>query len=287
MVMSSVLVGLFSMVAAVGFAYWFLNRITLRLPEQTEAFLMRFGKFEKSVTQPGLHWLPQMILPWVQIIKVSKRVDYRTYKAIQVNDRYGTTVVVDLWLEFQITDAYRALFSVEHWEEVFQSVVIHSTASILSAKTVDEILKHRMELAEKLSESVTKETQRWGISLKGAMIQNIGLLPEISKQFLHSVAARIERTKAQLEEEGRLRVAHLEATTSRQIANLNGQARAQLPLEIGEFYKSFAADSLLHNKFQKYWELMNLDPRKTVTFSGFEHSKLDAAEVVQALDAMM
>lgn len=283
----SIFIGFLSFGAVVWVVNWCWSKMTLQLPEQTEAFLMSFGRFEKSFKTPGLYWVPSLLLPWTHLIKISKHIDYRTYKSIQVNDRFGTTVIIDLWLEFKISDPYRALFSVEHWEEALQSVVLHSTSSILSSQTIDEILKHRSELAERLQIAISIETERWGVQLRGAMIQNIGLLPEISKRFFQSVAAKIERTKALVEEEGRLKVASLEATTSRRIAELNGQARSQLPLEIGHFYKELLTDPNWLAQFQKFWELTNLDPRKTVTFSGFSDSPLGATEMAKAVESVM
>jgi regulator of protease activity HflC (stomatin/prohibitin superfamily) len=279
--------GLLSIIILFGTTYWLFNKLTLQVREQSESVLLSFGKLEKKFTKSGLHWVPQKIFPWVNTISVSKQIDHRTYKSIQVNDRFGTTVVVDLWIEFRISEPYRALFSVENWEEVLQSVVVHSTASILCSQTVNEILKHRTELSEQLKASIALETERWGISLLGAMIQNIGLLPEISKQFFQSVAARIERTTAFIQEEGRLNVARLDASTAHRIAEMNGLARSQLPIEISNFYQSLAADPMLLKKFQEYWELINLDPRKTVTFSGFSEHPLAVVEATKAIESVL
>jgi regulator of protease activity HflC (stomatin/prohibitin superfamily) len=287
MVASSVAMGICATLGLAVLGYWFFDRLTMQVQEQSESFLLSFGKLEKRLSRPGLHWTPSRLLPWVSCISVSKQIDYRTYRGIQVNDRYGTTVVVDLWLEFRISEPYRALFSVENWEEVLQSVVVHSTASILCSQTVEEILKHRTELAEQLQASIALETERWGITLTGAMIQNIGLLPEISKQFFQSVAARIERTTALVREEGRLQVAKLDATTAHKVAELNGLARSQMPMEIGKFYQTLSTDPVLLEKFKAYWELNNLDPRKTVTFNGFTESPIGAVEATKAIESMM
>jgi regulator of protease activity HflC (stomatin/prohibitin superfamily) len=283
----SIALGVALVGVSVGFIYLFFHMFTLQINEQSEIFILKFGKFVKSFRNPGLYFLPSKILPWINLITVSRKIDYRTYKEIQVNDRFGTTMVIDLWIEFRIADPYKALFGVEDWEDVLNGVVIHSTASILCSLTVDEILKHRSELAEQLRASLAVETDRWGIHLLGAMIQNIGVLPEISKQFLNTVAARIEKTKAIVQEEGRLRVAKLDALTSKKIADLNGQARSQLPLEIGNFYHGLAADFVLQKKFQEYWELQNLDPRKTVTFVGFKESPISLVEASKAIESVM
>lgn len=285
--LNSIMLGIVSVLSLAGFGYWLFCKTTVQLPEQSEVFLLSFGKIKKVLKKPGLHWVPERLLFWINVVSISKQIDFRTYKGIQVNDRFGTTVVIDLWLEFRVSDPYRALFSVEHWEEVLEGVVIHSTGSILSSLTMNEILKSRSELADQLRASIAMETERWGISITGAMIQNIGLLPEIAKQVFQSVAARIERAKALIEEEGRLKVATLDATTAHRVAELNGLARSQLPLEIGKFYHHLSQDPLLYQKFKEYWDLVNLDPKKTVTFSGFSESPMGAVEVTKAMESML
>ncbi len=287
MVMSSVLFGLAVVAGGLLISLWIFNKTTVKVQEQSECFVLNFGKLVKTLREPGLHFLPEALLPWTNLISVSKQIEYLNFKGIQVNDRYGTTVVVDLWIEFRISEPFKALFGVENWGEVLQSVVVHSTASILSSQTVDEILKHRTELSEQLRESIALETERWGITLKGAMVQNIGLLPEISKQFFSSVAARIERTTALVQEEGRLKVAKLEVQTARRVAELNGLSRSQMPMALGKFYQGLSSDPTLQQKFEEYWEMINMNPQKTVTFSGFSESPINLVEATKAMESVL
>jgi regulator of protease activity HflC (stomatin/prohibitin superfamily) len=277
--------GIILLTAVIG--YWLFNKTTEQVEDETEVFILNMGLVKKRLTQPGLHWIPEKIFPWVQSINISKQIDFRTYRNIQVSDHYGTTVIVDLWVEFHISDPYKALFSVENWSEVLESLVIHSTGSILSSQKVEEIIRHRNELSEQLKQTMASETERWGITLSSAMIQNVSLLPEVSKQFFKSVAARIERTKALIEEEGRISVAQLEAQTHFKVAELNSLAKTQMPLEIGSAYGKLALNPKLLKSYQEYWDLIHLDPRKTVTFNGFTHSPISAVEASMAIDSIL
>jgi regulator of protease activity HflC (stomatin/prohibitin superfamily) len=267
--------------------FFSFKHLTIKVNEETEVFILSFGKVKRNFTTPGLHFYPANIFPWIKTFTVSKKVDFRTYKNIHVNDHNGTTVILDLWIEFRLSDPYKSMFSVENWEEALESLAKHTTASILCTQTVPEILKHRTELADQLRQSMAEETERWGLTISGAMIQNIGLLPEISKQFFNTVAARIEKTKAYIEEEGRLRVAHLEAETQQKVAKLNGLAKTQLPTAISEVYLNFSVDPKLLHAFQEYWELLHLDPRKTVSFNGFEQSPVKALEASVAIETLL
>ncbi len=283
MVTSSFIIGLFGFFGLLFVGYFLFLKLTIQVTEQNEAFILKFGKIEKRIQKPGLNFYPWQILPWYDVVQISKQIDFRTYKEIQVTDRFGTTVIVDLWMEFRIIDPFKTLFGVENWEDSLQGVVVHAVGSILSAKTFDEILKNRTELSNQLQKYISFETDKWGISLLGAMIQNINLLPHISKKVLNSAVANIDQTKALIEEEGRLSVASLEAETSSKIAELNGIAKSQRQLEIGKFYKTLESEPLVLQKFKKYWELSNLEPRKTVSFIGFENSKLNVADSVEMM----
>lgn len=278
MIETSMLLGFSSILLFMFVGYWVFKSITVSVEDESEVFILSFGEVKKRLTNPGLHVVFEKMLPWVQILPTSKQIDFRTFKNIQVNDHFGTTVVVDLWVEFKMSDPYKAFFGVENWEEVLKNLVMHTTTAILSSQTIHQILSQRIELGHQLKESMLSETERWGITISGAMIQNISLLPEISKQFFGTVAAKIERTKALIQEEGRLKVARLEAETSHKIAELNALAKAQQSVSISHAYKKLAQDPRVLRAFQDYWELMHLDPRKTVTIEKLSQGSLEAVE---------
>jgi hypothetical protein len=57
-----------------------------------------------------MHWMPARMLPWVKLRTVSLRRDFRLFDDVHVNDARGTTLMVDLWLEFRIEDPAKAIF---------------------------------------------------------------------------------------------------------------------------------------------------------------------------------
>jgi regulator of protease activity HflC (stomatin/prohibitin superfamily) len=284
---TSILIGFLCVLFFAGLAHLVFSVITVKLDDESETFILSMGKVKKILVEPGLHFVPQKILPWVQIINISKQIDFRTFKNIQVSDHYGTTVNIDLWIEFKISNPYKAFFSVENWEEVLKSLILSNVAAILSTQTVSSIIKQRNELADQLRESVSSETERWGLTVSSAMIQNVGLLTETSKKLFNTVAAKIERTKALIEEEGRLKVAKLDADTYHKVAELNGLAKAQHSIAIGTAYSKLSSDPRLLRAFQDYWSMLHLDPRKTVTFSGLKTSSIDAVESTAAIESIV
>lgn len=256
------------------------NSLTVQVDSETAVLLIRFGKLVQIRKESGLWFCPEKGLPWVKLVEVSLQRDFRQYQNIHINDFRGTTVIVDFWIEFSIVDPEKALFKVEDWEQSLKSLLTHSATSILCTQEFNKILCNRHELGIILRNDIQAETARWGLEIEMVMIQKVSLLPEVSRQMFATVAAKLERTKAHVEEEGRLRVALLEAETSSKVAELVAEAKGQYPEAIGRAYSQISKNPAVFNAYQELHDLTLLRPHKTVMFQGFskgEIREVDAA----------
>jgi len=272
--------------ALVPFVRFLFHSITFQVEEGTAVLVTRFGKLVKVVREPGAHAYFAKLLPWVRTIPVSMHRDFRHYANIHVNDRSGTTLVVDLWIEFRITSPTRALFEIENWEVALQSLLTHSASSILGMQSFHQILENRGELGESIKTDILSETSRWGLVVEEVFIRQVSLLPEISRQMFAAVAARLERAKSDVEEEGRLQVAELEARTSAQIAALVAEAKGQHLLAVGDAYEQIADNLVVLNAYKELYELSLIRPHRTHVFYGFAETELkgtDAAMMIPPL----
>ncbi|MFO0650915.1 MAG: SPFH domain-containing protein [Polyangiales bacterium] len=201
----------------------------------------------------------------------------RTY----VNDARGTTVTIDLWLEVRIADPVKALFQVSDWDHALQNLVSHAATSILGNREFKQILCDRTELGEVLRRDISQETARWGLAIEQVYIRNVKLLPEVSRQIFETVAARLERARADIEEAGRLAVAQLEADTSVRVASMVAEAKAQYPLAVGRALDAVRADPAVLDAYNELYALSLVRPHRTIAFKGFE------GEALRAVDAAM
>jgi len=183
--------------------YKLVRALGVEVHEGETVLLTAHGRLVKTLEEPGFHLYVMKPFPWVDAHRVSRRLDFRDFRAVHVNDAKGTTVTVDLWLEFRVVDPQRALFAVSDWDSALRTLVSHATTSILGNREFREILCNRTELSEAVRRDITSETARWGIEVEQLLIRNIGLLPEISHQLFGAVAARIEKARADIEEVGR------------------------------------------------------------------------------------
>jgi len=262
---------------------WVFHRLVIEVEDETSVLVTRFGKLERTIAAPGAHFFPQKILPWVGVIPVSMQRDFRHYRDIHVNDRSGTTVIVDLWIEFRLTDAERALFRIENWEKSLQSLLTHSATSILGAQEFKQILENRSELGNVLKSDILAETTRWGLRIEEVFIRQVSVLPEISRHMFEAVAARLERAKADVDEEGRIRVAELEAETSRLVAALVAEAKGQYPAAVGKAYEELARDPEVFAAYRELYELSLVRPHRTIAFRGFSRGEVREMDAVMAV----
>ncbi len=255
-----------------------VRALTVEVEDEEAVLITSFGKLVKTLTQPGLHFYAEKLFPWTRCTKVSLRRDFRHFKNVHVNDSRGTTVIVDLWLEFRVADPARAIFSVADWNRSLTNLVAHAATSILGSREFRQILNDRTELGTLLQNDIGIETERWGLEIELVFIRNVSLLPEVSRQIFETIAARLERTKAHVDEVGRLQVAELEAETSMRVADLVAEAKGQYPMAVGRALSDVKQKPQVFRAYTELYELSLLRPHRTTTFRGFGDGEVRAAD---------
>ncbi|MBL9004670.1 MAG: SPFH/Band 7/PHB domain protein [Myxococcales bacterium] len=269
---------------------WRIFRMmVVAVPDEEAVLITRFGKLDRVLTEPGLHIFPGLLLPWISLRRVSQQVDFREIDNIQINDATGTTLIVDLWLEFRIVDPAKAAFAVQDWDRSLRNVASHATRAILSNLDFNHILTDRTDLCERLKRDLHDECQRWGLLVSNAFVRHVRLLPEVSRLMFETVAARKERAKARIEEEGRLAVAMLDAETDAKVAKLVADAKSQYPLAMGEVFSELKQNAAVFAAYNTLYELSQLRPHRTVAFVGFDGLRATDAAMMSpsASDALL
>lgn len=265
-----------------------LRAVTMEVEDEEAVLVTSFGKLVRTFDEPGLHLYVPKAFPWTKYRRVSLRRDFRHFKNVHVNDARGTTVIVDLWLEFRVADPARAIFSVADWNRSLTNLVAHAATSILGSREFRQILNDRTELGSLLQNDISLETERWGLEIENVFIRNVSLLPEVSRQMFETIAARLERAKAHVDEMGRLQVAQLEADTSMRVASLVAEAKGQYPAAVGRAFAELKKRPSIFAAYNELYDLSQLRPHRTVTFRGFSDGELravDAAMIVPQADA--
>ena len=82
------------------------------------------------------------------------------------------------------------------------------------------------------------------------------------------------------EEEGRLRVAMLEAETASRIAELVADAKGQYPAAVGRAFASLSGQPEVLTAYNDLYALSVIRPHRTIAFHGFGEDDLKAAEAL-------
>lgn len=268
-------------IAAVLLGIFAVRSVTVSVEDSEVILVERFGRHIVTLSQPGLHLLLGKIWPWVAIRRVSLRREFLKLSDVQVVDREGTTVMVDVWVDYRVTDPLKAEYAVANVEESLRSLVMHAALSLLGRRTFSEILCDRSELAEQLRQDIRTDTERWGVGIELVFLQKVSLLPEVSVRILSTIAARLGRARAELMEEGRLAVATLEAETSVQVAALTAEAKGQYPLAIGRAMAKMGQNPAVLAAYNELYRLSLLRPHRATAFLGFD------GQALRATDALM
>lgn len=280
------LLSLLAGASLVPLAWLLLKAVHIEVEDGFAALVTRWGRLQQTIREPGWHWVVDRLLPWVQVRQVSLNTAYRNFKEIVVHDLRGTTVVVDIWLEVRIQDPAKALFQVADWDAALRNLVSHAVISILGNRQFEQILCDRTELGELLRKDIALETERWGLAIDSVYIRNVSLRPEVAQGLFQTVAARLERAKADVEEDGRQRVALLEAETSARVARLVAEAKGKYPEAVGRAYERLEKTPAVMKAYEELYSLSLLRPHRTVAFQGFEDGGLRAidAAMVSTMD---
>lgn len=260
---------------------WVFRNATIRVRPFRSNLILRFGKCIEELREPGLHFRPALLIPGYRSLEVSRQLDSETLRDLHVTDRDGTTLRIDLWIEYQVEDARRSAFAVESWREAVRNSLVHALTDSIASRRLDTVIRDREAVTAEMVEAVRADAETWGIRVEQLWIQDVRILPEIAKQFFDRVAARLEMEKARIEEEGRIRVQTVQAQTERKVAVLHAQARAMHPIAVGRAYARLGQNERVLSAYEELNRLSLLQPNRTVTFVGFNPGE------VRALDAVM
>jgi hypothetical protein len=116
-------------------------------------------------------------------------------------------------------------------------------------------------------------------------VRHVSLTPGVAREVFESVAARLERARAVILEQGRLDAAQLEADTARKVAVLVAQARSQYPLAVGRALERLKRVPAVFAAYNALYALSQVRGSRTVAFRGFSGGEVRALEAAMLPEA--
>src|SRR5690606_3063293 len=127
------------------------------------SLILRFGKCVEELNRPGLYFRPSLFIPGITRMDVSRKIHDERMDDLHVNDRDGTTLRIDLWIEYQVTDAQKSAFAVENWREALRNRVLHSLMNTAGMKRLEAIFSERAQISKEILEEIQEEAKAWGV----------------------------------------------------------------------------------------------------------------------------
>lgn len=261
-----------------GWITW--KNLTKELFPGEALLVLRFGKLKQLYDQPGLYFIWDKAAPWTQLIRVSRRLDYELLVDLDIHDAAGTSVKVDVLVEYRVVDPVKASFNVENLPQSLANAASHSVIAFLGAHHLKDIIRESGQLSTKVRTELKEEAEAWGIDIEKILLCNVNPSGLAMEQLLTEIAARLEKAKARIEEEGRQDVAVIEARTTEQVAERTAIAKGCYLHEIGRGYAELRQYPDVYNAYCQLHELVLLRPTNTVAFRGFSGEGLRPTEAM-------
>ncbi len=180
----------------------------LRVAQEYErAIVFRLGRFH-SIRGPGLYYL-------IPLIEWGRKADLRT---VTVNvepqetiTKDSVTIKVNAVLWYRVTDPAKAVLEVADFQSAVYQVALTSLRNIIGQHVLDEVLKERDLINEKLRVIVDKDTDPWGVQVEMVEMKDVEIPQGMQRAMAREAEAIREKRariiKAEAEQEASAKLA--------------------------------------------------------------------------------
>src|SRR5262245_10508829 len=208
--------------------YWIAGGLLLILllsgiriaQEYERGVVFRLGRFQ-GIRGPGLYFL-------IPLIEWQNKVDMRTVtvdvEQQETITKDSVTIKVNAVLWYRIVDPAKSILEVADYRAAVYQVALTSLRNIIGQHDLDEVLKSRDQINEKLRAIVDKDTDPWGVLVEMVEMKDV----EIPTGMQRAMAREAEAIR---EKRARLIKAEAELEASQKLADAS-EIITQHPLSL-------------------------------------------------------
>src|SRR5262245_43060832 len=200
--------------------------------EYQRAVVFRLGRYH-SVRGPGLYYnLP--LLEWQRVVDMrTVTVNVEPQETITKD---SVTIKVNAVLWNRITEPYKAILEVADYRNAVYQVALTSLRNIIGQHVLDEVLKERDSINDKLRAIVDKDTDPWGVKVEMVEMKDVEIPQGMQRAMAREAEAIREKRariiKAEAELEASQKLADASETITRNPLGLELR-RMQMISEVG------------------------------------------------------
>lgn len=193
-----------------------------RVPQGYQWTVERFGRYQSTLL-PGLN----LIVPFVDRVgrKINIQETVLQIPRQPVITKDNASVTVDGIVFYQILDAARAAYEVQHLEMAITNITMTNIRTAIGGLDLDETLSKRDEINSRLLQILDSASQPWGTKITRVELKDILPPDDVVASMAKQLTAEREKRAAVLEAEGIKQSAILKAEGEKQSNILAAEGR--------------------------------------------------------------
>lgn len=161
--------------------------------EYERAIVFRLGRYN-SVKGPGIYYL-------IPVIDRQQKVDTRTrtvnLEQQETITKDSVTIKVNAVLWFRIIEPSAAILKVANYEQAVYQFSVTALRNIIGQNLLDEVLKEREAINQKMQKMVDTVTEPWGIKIEMVEMKDVEI-PESMQRAMAREAEAIREKRARI-----------------------------------------------------------------------------------------
>ena len=169
--------------------------------------ILRFGKIIR-ISEPGLHFKAPFIDNTIPVDLRTQTVDLRKQSAI-TKDNISVTIDAVVFMRIEEPEKLIIQIGLGQFQEAVAKYAQSSIRDIVGKYSLDALLENREEIASQLKIKVDSLTNKWGIDVTNAEIQDITLPSDMQRAFAVQAEAERESRAIQIKANAELKASDI------------------------------------------------------------------------------